>query len=142
MQGFIGFDGVPFTILATDQEAVYPDWDQDHDEVLFRIPESNTTIVQHFGAALATWRVTLGFASMDDYRALRGRQTATGILTIYAGYTSARGEAYHDAGIDYEDLDETELVRLFPARIGVGQTSIEAEALFRRAMDPLTGRAS
>lgn len=141
MQGFIGFDGVPFTIRASDDEAVYPDWDQEHDDVLLRIYDSNVTVVQHMGAGLATWRVTLSFASMEDYLALRARQTATGVLTIYAGYTSARGTEYHFAGKDFEDLDETELVRLFPARIGVGKASIEADALFRRAMDPLTGRA-
>lgn len=141
-QGYIGFDGVPFTVLAQEGEAVYTDWDQPHDEALFRIYDSNTTIVQHLGAGLATWTVTLGFEDLATYWALKARQTAVGVLTILAGYTSARGTEYHFNGEHLEDLEAVELVRLSPAKIAVGHEWIETEATFRRAMNPLTGRAS
>lgn len=142
-QGFIGFDGVRFEVLTdSDREAVYQDWDQPHREATFEIYNSNITVVQHGGAGLATWRARLGFPDLETYFALKAKQTATGVLTLYAGYTSARGEQYHLAGEHFEDLDQVELVRLGPARIAVGHQWIEAEGLFRRPMDPLTGRAS
>jgi len=140
MDRHIGFDDIPFTVLAGPDGQTYPDWVQDYDEPVLRIPGSGISVVQDMGYGLATWTVRLEVADMAAYRALRSRQKTTGTLTLYASYTSAVGRVWQEDGTEYEDLAPVELVRVGDARIEIGHEWIEAEAVFRAALDPLTGR--
>lgn len=136
-----GFDGTRFRILESS-EGVYPDWSQPQGRATFSIPGSNRVVVQHMGAGLATITFRVHLDTMAAYRELCGKQGATGVLTLLAGYTRAVGSApYHLAGRDYEDLDGVELVSVDDVAIAVGHEYVEASVTFARAMNPLTGRA-
>lgn len=138
----IGFDGIPFIVIP-DAHGMYPDWEQPIHEAILPIYGTNTEIVQDMGAGSATWTVRLEFPGMEAWRALRRRQRTTGTLTLYANFTSAVGERiWTEYGRDYEDLEEVTLARLGNAAIEIGHEWVEAEAIFRRSMDPLTGRRS
>lgn len=136
----IGFDELRFIVLGSGEEGVYPDWTQPRYEAAFPIAGTNTVVVQDMGADLATIRLRLQLPDVPALRALKGRQGTVGTLTLYADYTSAVGTTYQEDGVRYEDLDGVELVRLENVVIGPGGRDIECEAVFRRPMDPLTGR--
>lgn len=137
-----GFDDIRFAILADPDADVYRDWDGM--EPIYaeeQIPYSNIVVSELIGftPATVTWRLEL---SRDAYHALLARLGTSGTLTVLAGYQSLRGEQVTRGtpGRVYERLDQVRL-RALPRREHHVDGSVEIEATFERAVDPVTRRA-
>ena len=139
---YVGFDLVPFRVRVDRQSGMYRDWEWQPSIEVRHIPGSNTAVVQHMGNPPATITLRLLFHDMVDYRSFLQKQGTTGVLTLLANATSAIGVVEHKLNVDYEHLDAVTLLRVGSALIPVGSWSIETEATFMRAMDPLTGLAA
>lgn len=135
----IGFDDIRFRVLESD-DGVYPDWDVDPVIVTRPIPGSNRAIIQHMGTPPATLTLRLAFDDVPTYRRMVARLGTSGTLTLLANFTSAVGVVRHDHGRTYEAYDATLLTRIARTAIDPDGT-VETDATFQRAFDPVTGEA-